>query len=481
MKNQKHVNLIKQSDSYKVGHWMQNPEGTEYVQSYGESRGNKHGYEKVVFFGMQAAIKEYWTKQITIDDVDQAQVLIDAHLGAGIFNRAGWLRLIEKHNGYLPVRVRAVKEGSVMPTKVALYTIENTDPEFAWVPSYLETTALRAAWYGSTVASNSYRIKEEIKYMLEKTADSTDSLAFALHDFGYRGVSSEESAGIGAAAHLINFMGTDTMAGLVAAMEYYNATGAVGFSVIASEHSTMCANANAAMKDDTESIEKMVSILERRVKETGTFQIVSAVADTYDTMRFAQLVGTTFKDRIEKSGGRFVVRPDSGDPVTVPIDVVTRLMRLVGYTINSKGYKVLPSYIRVLQGDGINYDTIHDILFFAEQRGLSAENFVFGMGGALLQDVTRDDYKFAQKASAICVNGVWRDVFKDPITDPGKVSKRGRLTTVQTYDGMVVTKRMEEVLPTDMDLMEDVFVNGVLVRDQSFDEIRELSNRGLVG
>jgi nicotinamide phosphoribosyltransferase len=473
-------NTIMMSDSYKVGHWMQNPEGTEYVQSYGESRGSKYGYDRVVFFGLQAMIKEYWTKPITMADIDQAQLIIDQHLGAGIFNRKGWVRVVEKHKGLLPVRVRAVKEGSVMPTNVALYTIENTDPEFAWMPSYLETTGLRGAWYGTTVATNSYRIKQEIKHMLEMTADSTDSLAFALHDFGYRGVSSEESAMYGALAHLINFMGTDTMAGLVAAMEYYRASGAVGYSVIASEHSTMCANANADLKDDTESIEKMVSILERRVKETGAFQIVSAVADTYDTMRFAQLVGTVFKDRIEKSGGRFVVRPDSGDPVTVPIDVVTRLMKLVGYTVNSKGYKVLPPYIRVLQGDGINYDTIHDILFFAEQHGLSAENFVFGMGGALLQDVTRDDYKFAQKASAICVNGVWRDVFKDPITDPGKKSKKGRLTTVQTYEGLIVTKRVEEVLPTDTDLMEDVFVDGVLVRDQSFDEIRELSNRGLV-
>lgn len=473
-------NLALQTDSYKIGHWMQNPDGTEYVQSYGESRGSKSGYDRVVFFGLQAAIKEYWQTQITIKDVEQAQLLMDAHLGPGIFNKQGWLKIIEKYDGYLPVRVRAVKEGSVLPTKTALYTIENTDPNFPWLPSFLETTMLRAAWYGTTVATNSYRIKQEIKNWLEITADNNDSLSFALHDFGYRGVSSNESAKIGAAANLINFFGTDTIAGLIAAMEYYNATGVVGYSVIASEHSTMCANADAQNRDDKESIEKMVSILEQRVKETGAFQIVSAVADTYDTMRFVELVGTEFKDRIEKSGGRFVVRPDSGDPVTVPIDVATKLMKLVGYTINSKGYKVLPAYVRVLQGDGIEFDSIHDILFFAEQRGISAENFVFGMGGALLQNVTRDDFKFAQKASAICVNGVWKDIFKDPITDSTKTSKKGRLTTVQTYDGLIITKRIDEVLPTDIDLMEDVFVNGVLYRDQTFDEIRELSNKQVI-
>lgn len=471
----KKCNLVLLSDSYKYGHWMQNPEGTEYVHSHGGSRGSVNGFDRVVFFGLQQAVKKYLTMQITMNDVNAAQVLIDAHLGPGIFNRQGWVRLVEKCNGYLPIRIRAVKEGSVVPTKTALYTVENTDPEFPWVPSFFETLILKATWYGTTVATNSYRIKKNIQSWLEQTADTQDSLSFALHDFGYRGVSSEESAGIAGAAHLINFMGTDTVAGLVAAIDYYNATGVVGFSVIASEHSTMCANANADLRDDTAAIEKMVSILEKRVKETGQFQIVSAVGDTYDIMRFATLVGTQFKDRIQNSGGRFVVRPDSGDPVTVPIDVVTKLMQLVGYTVNSKGYKVLPSYIRVLQGDGINAESVHDILFFASQRGISAENFVFGMGGGLLQDVTRDEYKFAQKASAICVNGEWRDVYKDPITDAGKRSLKGRVTTVKTAEGDIVTKRITEVLSSDTDLMDVVFENGILVRDQSFEEIRLLA------
>jgi len=472
-------NLIMMSDSYKVGHWMQNPEGTEYVHSHGGSRGSVSGFEWVVYFGMQIALKNYLVKQITMKDVDYAQSLIDAHLGPGIFNRTGWERLVNKCNGFLPIRIRAVKEGMVVPTKTVLYTIENTDPEFPWIPSYFETLALKAAWYGSTVATNSFRIKLEIKNWLEKTADNLDSLAFALHDFGYRGVSSEESAQIGDVAHLVNFFGTDTMGGLVAAIDYYNATGVIGFSVIASEHSTMCANSIAEERDDTPAIEKMVSILEQRCKDTKSFQIVSCVADTYDTMRFVQKVGTQYKDRIVNAGGRFVVRPDSGDPVTVPIDCVTKLMKLFGYTINSKGYKVLPPYIRVLQGDGINFDTIHDILYFAAERGISAENFVFGMGGALLQGVTRDDYKFAQKASAICVNGVWRDVFKDPITDSGKTSRKGRLTTVQTYEGDIVSKRIEDVLPTDTDLMDVVFENGALLRDQTIDEIRELTNKAM--
>lgn len=469
-------NLVLLADSYKVGHWMQYPEGTEYVHSHGGSRGSVSGFEKVVFFGLQQAVKKYLLQPITKRDIDQAQALMDAHLGAGIFNRLGWDRLIEKHDGYLPIKIRAVKEGSVIPTKTALYTVENTDPEFPWVVSYFETLLLKAAWYGTTVATNSYRIKRNIRNWLEATADTTDSLAFALHDFGYRGVSSEESAEIGGAAHLINFMGTDTVAGLVAAIEYYNATGVVGFSVIASEHSTMCANADAESRDDTASIERMVEILERRVKETGQFQIVSAVGDTYDIMRFATEVGTTFKDRIKNSGGRFVVRPDSGDPVTVPIDVVTKLMQLVGYTVNSKGYKVLPDYIRVLQGDGINADSVHEILYFAEQRGISAENFVFGMGGGLLQAVTRDDYKFAQKASAICVKGVWKDVFKDPITDAGKRSLKGRLTTVKAGDGSILTKPIDAVVDSDQDLMETVFENGKLLRDQTFEEIRSLAS-----
>lgn len=464
------------TDSYKISHYMQYPEGTEKVFSYIESRGGKKN--AVTFFGLQAFIKKYLMKPITKQDIDMAEMLMMQHLGPGIFNRKGWDSLLRKHHGFLPVEIRAVDEGAEIPTGVALVTIENTDPEFYWVTSYLETAMLRDIWYGTTVCTISKACKKVIKEYLDNTSDDPAAINFMLHDFGYRGVSSDESAAMGGLAHLVNFMGTDTMAALVAAIEYYNAKEAVGFSVIASEHSTMCTNADPFTKDDFASAEKMVSILEARVKATGTFQIVSAVADTYDVYRFTRdYIGTRLKDRIMNSGGRFVVRPDSGNPEVVPVELVEILLDKFGYTTNSKGFKVLPPCIRVLQGDGINEDSIAAILKNASERGIAADNFVFGMGGALLQHCDRDWQKFAMKCSAVKVNGVWRDVYKDPITDAGKRSKRGRLVTVRNWHDKIVTLRLDEVTATDKVIMDTVYRNGTLIKDVSFENVRAEANK----
>lgn len=472
--------LILNADSYKVSHWMQLPKGTEYGHSYIESRGGFS--DNVMFFGLQKVIKDNLTTPITMNDVVKAKAVIDKHLGEGIFNEKGWVRLLEKHNGYLPLRIRAIREGSIVPTKTALVTVENTDPEFAWAQSYLETLILRSIWYGTTVATISMDCKNTIKKYLDKYSDDPSAIDFMLHDFGYRGVSSDESAQIGGLAHLLNFKGSDTMAAMIAAMEYYKSDGDICYSVIASEHSTMCSNADAENRNDFLSAEKLVSILEKRCKETGTFQIVSAVADTYDVYRFTkQFIGTDLKERIANSGGRFVVRPDSGDATVVPVDLVESLMECFGYTINSKNMKVLPPCIRVLQGDGITKDTIGIILENAAKRGISPCNFVFGMGGALLQHCDRDWLKFAMKCSAICVDGQWRDVFKDPITDSGKTSKKGRLTTVRTIGDEIKTVRISEVKNTDVDLMWVVYENGVVFNQEDFNTIRNranITNRG---
>jgi nicotinamide phosphoribosyltransferase len=214
--------------------------------------------------------------------------------------------------------------------------------------------------------------------------------------------------------------------------------------------------------------------LEERVKKVGGFQIVSAVADTYDTFRFAKYIGVDFHDRIKNSGGKFVVRPDSGDPIETPVRVVKELMEHVGYTVNSKGYKLLPPYLGVLQGDGINEKSIGEILKLAMEEKLSPLNFVFGMGGALLQHCDRDWAKFAMKCSAIKLadEPEWKDVFKDPITDKGKTSLKGRVHTVQMIDGSIQTVRLEETEGVETTLMDTIFKDGKLLVDLSFDEVR---------
>lgn len=226
--------IILNSDSYKFSQYNQYPPGTEYVYSYIESRGGS--WNDTVFFGLQAFIKEYLSEPITQRDIDFASELITAH--GEPFNRAGWEYILNTHGGRLPVTIRAVPEGTIVPIKNVLATIENTDPKCFWLTSFLETALLRAIWYPTTVATNSYESKKIILQALEKTGDPS-TIDFKLHDFGARGVSSMESAAIGGAAHLVNFLGTDTISGILFAREYYNA-GIAGFSIPASEHSVAC-------------------------------------------------------------------------------------------------------------------------------------------------------------------------------------------------------------------------------------------------
>ena len=326
---------------------------------------------------------------------------------------------------------------------------------------------LRAIWYPTTVATNSYENKKLILDYLEKTGDPT-SIDFKLHDFGARGVSSLESAGIGGAAHLVNFMGTDTVEALLFARRYYGADVA-GYSVPAMEHSTVTSWGR----------ENEVASYRNMVKQNGKpGGIVSAVSDSYDIFKACELWGTELKQDILDSGATLVVRPDSGDPAVVVKQCLQILEKYFGSVKNAKGFKVLNN-VRVLQGDGINHASIRSILYTITLAGYSADNVVFGQGGALLQIVNRDDQKFAMKCSAALVDGKWVDVYKDPIHDKGKQSKKGKLFL--DYQGpklgyrTITQEHAAQCLSNGkpiVDVLETVFENGVLIRDMTFDEVR---------
>ena len=190
-------NIILNTDSYKCSQFKQYPSGTEYVYSYIESRGGE--WDKTVFFGLQAFMREYMTTPLTTADIDIAEKIITAN--GEPFNRAGWEYIVKQHGGKLPVEIKAIPEGTVIGTKNVLVTIVNTDPECYWLTSYLETALLRAVWYPTTVATNSYQSKKIIATALENTGDPS-GINFKLHDFGARGVSSQESATLGGMAHL---------------------------------------------------------------------------------------------------------------------------------------------------------------------------------------------------------------------------------------------------------------------------------------
>ena len=453
-------NLILNSDSYKASHWLQYPPGSEYMSSYVEAR--KGDYE-VVFFGLQAFIKEYLQAPITTAHIDEAEMVITAH---GLpFNRSGWERLVDKHGGYLPVRIQAVPEGMRVPVSNVVCQIVNTDPEFYWLPSYLETSLLRAIWYPSTVASLSYYCKTIIKAALEKSADSTASLPFKLHDFGARGASSMETVALGSLAHLVNFSGTDSMTALVAASRWYGMDKDMpAFSIPAAEHSTM-----TAWGRDHEQ-QAFANMLEQF---GGEGKIVAVVSDSYDLWNAIDNIwGDALKEQVETMGGTLVIRPDSGDPAKVVREALERLSVKFGTTINSKGYKILPDYVRLIQGDGINPQSLGKILDTIMKAGFSAENVTFGMGGGLLQQVTRDTMSWAMKASAVRIDGQWKEVFKDPITSRSKRSKKGRLALVKDSKGQLETIKEDLLDDVKHNLLEDVFIDGKLLREDSLTEIR---------
>lgn len=457
-------------DSYKYSHFKLNPPELQTITSYIEPRGPAG--RKVQFSGLQALLKGDLSEPLTIGDVDDLESYIVPH---GLpFNRQGFLDIINKFGGYMPLEIQALPEGLVHNTGIPQVQITNLGgKDFRWIPSFVETSTLRSVWYPSTVGSISWNAKQRMRVFLEETSDNVAAhLAFMLHDFGMRAASSHESAGLGGFGHLINFMGTDTTEALRVARRVYGEHMA-GYSVIASEHSIATV---WGPRREAEYASAVLDALEEASERTG-YAIASIVADSYDLWNFIrQVIGETHKERIKKleGRGRLVVRPDSGDPLVVPVKVVEMLGDIFGFTVNSKGYKVLPDYIRVIQGDGVNTDSIVGILENLKKLGWSAENIVFGMGGKLIGAPQRDDYKYAQKVNSATMDDEIIDIYKAPATDPGKSSKAGRQAVVET-NGKLMAIPEAQLKPGQENWLKPVWRAGELLVDHKLSEMRERS------
>lgn len=407
--------LINLTDSYKFSHFNQYPKGTEIIHSYLAPRGGE--YENVVMHGLPYVLKKYLNgfARATFDKIDEAEKLANTH---GVpFNRKGWEYIAYELHGKLPIEIKALPEGTIVGNKEPLLTIENTDPNCAWLVGYLETLLLKI-WYPITIASKSLAVKEMLFKHWEKTADNLGGIYFAYHNFGDRGSSSVESAAIGGVAHLTQFKGTDNFNCLEHSNKYYDGK-YQGFSIPASEHSTITSWGR----------ENEFDMIENYLETYKNSPIIACVLDSYDIYKAVDFVSSgKMKEKIEsKDYPIFVIRPDSGNPIEV-IDKIIQILEAnkISRSFNSKGYKVFDKY-RIIWGDGISLKTIDEILSSTEKYNISAQNFAFGSGGDLMQNVSRDTLKFVMKCSAIKVNGEWKDVYKDPITDQGKKSIRGRV------------------------------------------------------
>lgn len=477
-------NLVLLGDAYKYSHHKFYEENTSLIYSYLESRGGR--FTETVFYGLQFFLKEYLEGvAITQEELDEAYEYLGTKHGVfgrdDVFDKSKFQYIIDTHGGRLPIKIKAIPEGTVVGVKNVLVTIENTDPNCAWLTNFLETIMLQV-WYPITVATLSREIKKIVKKYLNLTCSLPSDVQeviseFILNDFGFRASTSVQSARNGGSSHLVNFLGSDTIAGSVGICNYYNSDRVYGLSVPATEHSIM------TIKGEDGEVDMM-----RRVLEKYPTGIVACVSDSFNIFRAcSDYWGGDLKDLIlsrpSTPGNQLVIRPDSGHVVNTLKSIFEILFDKFGYTINDKGFKVLPPQIRVIQGDGVNINSILEVYDVLVSLGISVENIVFGMGGKLLQaDIDRDTQNFATKACYAIVDGVERDIVKSPteldadgnITKSFKKSKRGKLKLVKNDDGSYRTVTSEDADYHDVkDELVIVFLNGDLLNECTFEEVRE--------
>lgn len=475
MRGPNEQSIIMRTDSYKVGNYrMLKSKGK--TLAYLEARSGSK-YEKTGFFGLQYYLVLLKRLRVTQNDIDRADRIFSKHLRPGAFNRSGWQYILDFHKGKLPIEVYAPDEGSQIKTGNVMMIVSNTDDECFWLPTYLETF-FEHIWYPCTVTTISKECKNIMTEYVDLTCDTRECLSFMLHDFGGRGVNTDEGAEVGGAAHTVNFMGTDTVLSIPFIENYY-LSDVCSYSVDATEHAIMTKKGRTGE----------LSVVEELIDSYPT-GILSMVSDSYNLYGVLDFLGTTLRDKILSRDGKLAIRPDSGDPLEISLEVLQILDRYFGTTINSKGYKVLNPKIGLIYGDGINPEMIGKILDSFKNNGYAACNIIFGMGGGLLQKCNRDTQRFAYKVCAfkpqdqteyqgLINDDGWVHIYKDPLSKEGgsKKSKAGPLILVQE-DGEYKTINGE--LDDHRSVLKLRFFNGELTSSVTYSEIRDrmnLSNR----
>jgi nicotinamide phosphoribosyltransferase len=462
------LNAIPRSDSYKVGHYPMYLPGTDGTEGNGVPRLGGRFPFNVIFGNQFRVMSSFEGVAVTQDDIDEAAFLLGDHFSnPDVFNAAGWQYIVDEHGGRLPLEILAVPEGTLMDSGNTAIQIKTTDENANWLGQYVEGKLLHL-WDGSSVATLSRYTKMMMERHLRATGSSLDGLDFMLHDFGYRGNKNDEAAALDGLAHLISFKGTDTLPALWLARQFYGATGAVGYSVFATEHSVMTSTGN-----DIEMFDYLLTKHEFRGR------LISVVIDSYNPYEFVEAVCARREQILAFTGGtgKLVLRPDS------PTDqhptaggqmawIADRLYQTFGGTVTSTGHKVLDGHVGVLWGDGIDYDGIDQSLTEVADAGFAAQDFVYGQGGALHTSGVRDTQRWALKCSAQLRDGVWHKVAKNPL-DQTKKQQAGRLKVV-VEDGAYRTVDIDA--PGD-NILVPIFRNGDVLNKVTFDEVRATCDR----
>lgn len=481
------------TDGYKVDHRRQYPsqrKGLNWLRSrttrvYSNltpRNGRAPEDSGVIFFGLQFVLARYFDEIVgrtffdrpLRDVLEEYQEFLDGYLGP---NDIGTDHIKALWNlGYLPLEIKAVPEGTFVPYGVPVLTIENTHSDFFWVTNYIETLLSSALWHATTSATTAFKYRTLLESWADKTVGDTSFVDFQGHDFSFRGQTSPESAALSGAAHLTSFVGTDTIPAIPLLQNYYSATGMIGVSVAATEHSVMCAGGE---DDELATYDRLLNLYPNG--------ILSVVSDTWDYWNVLTTILPTLKDKIVARDGKLVVRPDSGDPVKIIVGdpdapagsperkgTVQVLWELFGGTKTDKGYWSLDSHIGVIYGDSITLERAEAIVSGLADNGFASTNVVFGIGSYTYQYVTRDNHGFAMKATWCEIDGEGHDIFKKPKTDNGgKFSAKGRLAVVRNEEGIpTLVQEIQHTHDVTGDLLQTVWRDGEALNTLTLEEVR---------
>lgn len=478
-------------DFYKLSHREQYPSGTETIYSTWTPRASRiDGINKVVLFGLQAFAKTYLIDYFNVQFFNKSEEDVVAEYERVVKNTLGKKMVDTTHIrklhqlGYLPIKIKALKEGTLVPIRVPMFTIENTNPEFFWLTNYLETFMSCELWQLMTSATIALQYRKLLEEYAKETNGDLSGVPFQGHDFAMRGMSSLLSAITSGAGHLLSFVGTDTIPAILFMEHNYGANmekELIGTSISATEHSVMCCYGN---EEEIETFSRLIN----EIYPDGFFSVVS---DTWNLWRVITEYLPKLKEDIMKRDGRVVIRPDSGDPVKIICGdetsedpyvrkgVIELLWEIFGGTITEKGYKQLDTHIGCIYGDAITLGRCREICEKLKAKGFASTNMVYGIGSFTYQYNTRDTFGFALKSTYSVVNGEERMLFKNPITDDGiKKSQRGKVCVLKdgndniTFVDGLNSESINEY--EGLNLLEDVFIDGKLIREQTLSEIREL-------
>lgn len=464
------------TDVYKWGHVKMYPEDTKLVFSNYTNRMSRiSGIDKVVNFGLDGFLSELYMEYYRFLDGDIDQIveyyksIVSNVLGGEVEDPTHFRDLHAYGNvndADLPIRFLSLPQGAEVPLRVPSFVFYNSRPQFSWLTNYIETWLSASVWHPSTVATKALHFRRLLNKWAIETTGSTEGVGFQGHDFSYRGLPGTQAAGASGAAHLLAFDGSDNLE----TFNYLNETYVLGDptedfvlgSVLASEHSVMCAGT---------AVQGEYALYERLLTENPS-GIISLVSDTYDLWNVIENFLPKLKDLIMGRDGKLVIRPDSGDPVDIICGtleaanspgfykypgggltdarnmegddsrtqaekgVIELLWEIFGGTVNEQGYKVLDSHIGAIYGDSITYERAEAIMQRLKDKGFASTNVVFGVGSYTYQYVTRDTFGSAVKATAVVVGDDEHQIFKDPATDNGtKKSARGFIQVVKSEAG----------------------------------------------